>query len=611
MSRAHPRVCAIAFGLILAAGPSGCSRTPMPDDAPAAERAAFVPAAPPAPPVPSPADPTPPTNPKTPVIDPPPAEKGPAFLDAAAKHDGKALAEWIGRLGDADDPSRSAAAEAVARYGPHATAAVPALAKILSNPKDAAWFQAVDAVKAVGPAAGGAVDTLSGLLKDQDPGVRLTAAYALADLGPAAGKAVLALLGRLDDRAVAAGGGTVRDAALSAVERVGKYDIRAVYAAARRDKLTDLDLGRVIDSLGPDDAHAVAGLAAELKDRDADPVTGNRAIYTLGGLKRIGPKAAPALPAVRALLTDRSPEVRKSAAEAVAAIGAGDGKDGPTRDRPARGGQPGDLREALGKAGFSGSLLHVDLGWYVRVGSKEAVGKYLRADRNGKAEVEEAAGGHRAAVRSRVFRLDKLTCTAVRQQPGDGRELVLRVWLPLRIRGEKPFSEDAAAFTGVLARMHPSEANGLLYRFLTNDGSLRACTAAEAAAVKRTGGVTYYPEEAWTTLFLVARGGTEAFRELADDSKDYSVEVEFTELRLERPPAWGCFRTDAYADAGRDCQKLWTDYLLDKGNPRPVYYPTAFLDTDPGTIPEVVRARLDALRLRNKDGRVVGGYRVR
>lgn len=42
-----------------------------------------------------------------------------------------------------------------------------------------------------------------------------------------------------------------------------------------------------------------------------------------------------------------------------------------------------------------------------------------------------------------------------------------------------------------------------------------------------------------------------------------------------------------------------------------MYFTTAFADTNPGMIPEVVRARLDALRVRDKDGRVVGGYRVR
>jgi hypothetical protein len=308
---------------------------------------------------------TPPAGPTPASKDPPQTTKAPAFLDASAKHDGNTLAEWTARLGDADDLVRLAAAEAVAKYGPSAKAAVPALAKIVSNPKDTAWFPAVDAVKAVGPAAGEAVDALIGLLGNPDAGVRLTVAYALADLGPAAGKAIPALLGRLDDRAVATGGGTARDAALSAIEQVGKYDVRAVYAAARRDQLTDFELGRVIDSLGPDDAHAVAGLTAELKDRAAHPVTGNWVVFTLGGLKRIGPKAASALPAIREALNDRSPEVRRSAAEAVAAIGTEkvDAPPSPGRGGPAVGPDPavaavfGRASDAYRERGYKGVTL--------------------------------------------------------------------------------------------------------------------------------------------------------------------------------------------------------------------------------------------------------------
>src|SRR5688572_62011 len=81
--------------------------------------------------------------------------------------------------------------------------------------------------------------------------------------------------------------------------------------------------------------------------RGSAPAGGDPMFYALGGLRRIGPKAAPALPAVRALLDDKSPGVRKSAAEVVAAIGAGDGKGGPEVDDP-----PEDLRLVLNKAGF-------------------------------------------------------------------------------------------------------------------------------------------------------------------------------------------------------------------------------------------------------------------
>jgi hypothetical protein len=360
MVSGNPRVYPIVIGLLLTAGVVGCSRTPAAGNPPLADRAEASAADTPTPSGPPAANPAQPADPKTAPNDLPPEKKGPAFLDAAAKHDGKTLVEWTARLGDADDLARSAAAEAVAKYGPNAKAAVPALAKILASPKDAAWFNAIDAVKAVGPAAGDAMDTLIGLLRDRDPGVRLTAAYALADLGPAAGRAVSVLIGRLDDRAATAGGGTVRDAALSSIEQLGKYDIRAVFAAERQRKLTDLELSTVIDSLGPGDGQAVDGLVEVVKRKD------DTLFHALGGLKRIGPKAAPSLPVVRALLNDPSPEVRKSAAEVIAAIGPVKADDPPPaapRGGPAAGPNPAGPDPAVAAVIGAESAVYKEAGY--------------------------------------------------------------------------------------------------------------------------------------------------------------------------------------------------------------------------------------------------------
>ncbi len=70
------------------------------------------------------------------------------------------------------------------------------------------------------------------------------------------------------------------------------------------------------------------------------------------------------------------------------------------------------------------------------------------------------------------------------------------------------------------------------------------------------------------------------------------------------------FRGDAYFDAARDCQKFWEDYLLDPKNTRPAYFSTAIGKDDEAKRPEMVRAKLDSLRVLDKDGKVIGGYRV-
>jgi len=61
--------------------------------------------------------------------------KKPSYLDATAKHDGKTLSEWLAALESTDERKREAAMEAVAAYGPNAKGAVPALVKILTDPK--------------------------------------------------------------------------------------------------------------------------------------------------------------------------------------------------------------------------------------------------------------------------------------------------------------------------------------------------------------------------------------------------------------------------------------------------------------------------------------------
>lgn len=520
--------------------------------------------------MPPPADPPPP-GPKTALKDPPPGKQGPAILDASARHDGKTLAEWIARLGDADDLTRTTAADAVAKYGPNAKAAVPSLVALLRNPDDLSFEAAVMAIGEIGPVAGDAVDPLVVLLRHKKADVREAAAGTVWRLGPPAGKAVPALIDALD--AAGPGGETARDAFRFPIQQLGKYDIRAVYAAVRRDKLTEQDLGFVIGSLDPDDDQAVAGLVAELKDRAADPVTGNWDIYTLSGLKRIGPKAAPALPAVRALLTDRSPEVRKAAAEAVAAIGAGAGADAPARPAPTPDAKPEDVRQVLTGAGFDEKLdwgRHLAL--HVRFGSKAAADKYLRGDRFDKIEAERAAQGHRAAVRETRFRVDGLKFRPVVRGDVETRGLVAELDLPMRVRGGEPFYQDAAAFTGVLAGLHPSELDARRTSFLTKDGTLRPCTPAEAAAVERNGGVLYQPEVASTTLVLLFKDRLDVLKGLAREAKGYAVELEFSDLHSARPLAWGHFRRDAYLAADWDCQKLWADHLLDPDGPQPVCF---------------------------------------
>lgn len=98
---------------------------------------------------------------------------------------------------------------------------------------------------------------------------------------------------------------------------------------------------------------------------------------------------------------------------------------------------------------------------------------------------------------------------------------------------------------------------------------------------------------------------------MARQARDYTVELDFSDLCYSQPPAWGYFRVDAHEEADWDSQKLWNKFLLDKDAPQPVYFPIAFLDAKPEKIPHLTQARLDAVRVRDKNGKVVGGYEVK
>lgn len=133
---------------------------------------------------------------------------------------------------------------------------------------------------------------------------------------------------------------------------------------------------------------------------------------------------------------------------------------------------------------------------------------------------------------------------------------------------------------------------------------------AEAKLLEKNNGVLYHPERGNIILLLVFKDKLDALKDLARDAKNYTVEITFSELSYQRPLAWSYFRRDAYFDADWDCQRLWEDYLREPKNAQPPHFPIALGKDDEDKIPELVRARLDSLRVLNKDGKAIGGYRA-
>jgi HEAT repeat protein len=85
--------------------------------------------------------------------------------------------------------ARPAAAAILARLGPAAQAAVPALIEVLQSAEPTARHEALLAIGAIGPAAHAAVPAAIKAMQDADPNVRYAACYALGKIGPPAAAA--------------------------------------------------------------------------------------------------------------------------------------------------------------------------------------------------------------------------------------------------------------------------------------------------------------------------------------------------------------------------------------------------------------------------------------
>ena len=212
-------------------------------------------------------------------------------------------------LRDPDAGLRCAAAEALARLGPAALDAAPALVGALNDPDIGVRWHAAVALAAIGP---GAVEPLNGALRSTVPETRQGAALALGRMGPGAAGALHALLGALEDPEAG-----VRERVAESLGLIGQGAAASVGPLVRA--LADPDPyveGRAAEALGRIGAEAVPALAAALADRERT-VRWCAAI----ALGRVGERAGEAVPALAKALDDADDNVRWSAVIALGNIG--------------------------------------------------------------------------------------------------------------------------------------------------------------------------------------------------------------------------------------------------------------------------------------------------
>jgi hypothetical protein len=218
----------------------------------------------------------------------------PKLLNARGQHDGHGAEHWIKQLEDPDVDARRQAIVNLARIGPEAAAAVPALSNIMLHDSDReARIKASWALWTMGKTARPAVQALAEATAASDPWVRMNATYALFGLRADARPALPALLKALkNDHNDTNLGGFV-------------LTIR---------ELTVLAIGRA--SAGT--AEAVPALRQALAAAPPQPLR----IRLAQALGEVGPRARPAAAQLRALRQDNNPEVKVAAEEALRKIGA-------------------------------------------------------------------------------------------------------------------------------------------------------------------------------------------------------------------------------------------------------------------------------------------------
>ncbi len=215
-------------------------------------------------------------------------------------------------LGDSDEKVQKEAAKTLEKMG---TAALDALIQGMSSASWQVKVQAAQLLAKLGKNGAPAAEALEGALEDNDLEVRKATLKALIALGEGASRSVPAVLRIFkSDKTSPA----VRKLAVLFLFSAGTEGQKALQQILTGDDwLTRKKLFDTIGQLGEKVGEkAVPFLRLALQHRE----TGVKIISTIV-LRKLGPKAAPALPELVQALRDRDPTLRKMALRAIANLG--------------------------------------------------------------------------------------------------------------------------------------------------------------------------------------------------------------------------------------------------------------------------------------------------
>ena len=279
-------------------------------------------------------------------------------------------------LADESAAVRTQAADALARAGTGAEAAIPDLVFRLQDADETVRCQAAETLGRVGPNSEEAMGALVTTLSDASAAVRAAAARGVAALGTAARAAVPHLVPLLQDSDEA-----VRTAAADAISQAGPLDESAtaslVEGLANPDNVVRAQTAEALGAVGAPVEDAAEALAGVL--RDSNDVVRAKAAEALG---KIGEAAADvAVPSLVKALRDRDSWVSALAAEALGEMGEAADAAAPA------------LIKALG---------HVNA--QVRANAALALGRLGADAERARAALERAAGDEDGGVRAQAVR---------------------------------------------------------------------------------------------------------------------------------------------------------------------------------------------------------------
>jgi hypothetical protein len=247
---------------------------------------------------------------------------------------------------------------------------------------------------------------------------------------------------------------------------------------------------------------------------------------------------------------------------------------------------------------------------YVRFGNPSVETKWKEGDQFDKIDLKKTLSAHVAEIKSKTLVLNKFRQKVLERGNIENEGIYVEIELPFRIRSSKPFFEDRKGFSGNIKSISVSEIDPYRVFYLKKDETLSECSFLDAQEVMKNDGFIYHPEVGKSSITININDKLEVMRDIAKSTGSYILNIEFTDLRIERPREWGFYKAKAYKDSNMNCEKLRSNVLQTFKIVAPDYFVShsAFDSNAEKRSPEIVIASVISIKVCKPDGTAIGSY---